>query len=54
MILATVKFNLSGNYEGIFLLKGQGGAVWEVKDDLFLGEGHRYIAGIDLQREKNF
>jgi hypothetical protein len=53
-MLATVKFNISRNYEGIFLLKGQDGAVWEVKDDLLLGEEHRYIAGINLQREKEF
>jgi hypothetical protein len=49
LMLATVKINLTHNYEGLFLLKGKGGALLEVKDDLFLGEGHRYIAGIDLE-----
>lgn len=53
-MLTTVKFNFTHNYEGIFLLKGQDGAVWEVKDDLFLGEEHRYITGIDLEKEEQF
>jgi len=54
LILATVKVNISGTYEGIFFLKGKDGAVLEVRDDLFLGEEDRYIAGIDLEREKDF
>ena len=54
VMLSTVKFNFTHNYEGIFLLKGQDGAVWEVKDDLFLGEEQRYITGIDLEKEKQF
>lgn len=54
LMMATVKINISHNYEGIFLLKGEDGAIFEVKDDLFLGEGYRYIAGIDLEREKEF
>jgi len=54
LMLATVRFNITHNYEGIFLLKGQDGAVLEVKDDLYLGEGQRYIAGIDLEGDKEF
>src|SRR5208337_1694390 len=54
LVQATVKFTVTGNYEGIFLLKGEKGFVWEVKDDLYLGEGHRYIAGINLDDEKEF
>jgi hypothetical protein len=54
LMLATVKVNITGDHEGIFLLKGKGGAVLEVRDDLFLGEEDRYIAGIDLEREKDF
>ncbi len=53
LMLATVKLSVTRNYEGIFLLKGKDGAILEVKDDLFLGEEDRYIAGIDLEREKN-
>jgi hypothetical protein len=54
LMLATVKLNLTHNYEGIFLLKGEDGAIFEVKDDLYLGEGHRYIAGVDLEGIKEF
>ncbi|HXY53512.1 MAG TPA: hypothetical protein VEM40_02445 [Nitrospirota bacterium] len=53
-VLVNVKVNITRNYEGIFLLKGKDGAFLEVKDDLFLGEEDRYIAGIDLEREKRF
>ena len=54
LMLATVKINITHNYEGLFLLKGEDGAAYEVKDDLYLGEGHRYIAGIDLERVKEY
>ncbi len=54
LILATMKFNITHNYEGIFLLKVEDRAVLEVNDDLYLGEGQRYIAGIDLEREKDY
>ncbi len=53
LMLATVKVNITGAYEGIFLLKGKEGEVLEVRDDLFLGEEDRYIAGIDLERQKD-
>ena len=52
LILATVKINFTHSYEGLFLLKGEDWAVFELKDDLYLGEGHRYIAGIDLEGVK--
>ena len=54
LTLATVDVNITGDHEGIFLLKGKGWAVLELRDDLFLGEEDRYIAGIDLERKKNF
>jgi len=53
-MLATVKINITHNFEGIFLLKGNDWAVFEVKDDLYLGEGRRYIAGIDLEGIKEY
>ena len=53
-MLATVKINFTRSFEGIFLLKGNDWAVFEVKDDLYLGEGRRYIAGIDLERVKEY
>ncbi len=48
------RFNITGSYEGLFLLKGKDGALFEVKDDLYLGEANRYIAGIDFEKEKLF
>ena len=54
LTLATVDVNITGDHEGIFLLKGKGWAILELRDDLFLGEEDRYIAGIDLERKKNF
>jgi hypothetical protein len=54
LMLTTVKFNLTHNYEGIFLLKGEEGILLELKDDLYLNEGHRYIAGIDIEGIKEF
>lgn len=47
-IITMVQFNITGNYEGIFLLKTDHGALFEVQDDLYLGEEQRYIWDIDL------
>ena len=52
LIVAAVRFNITGSYEGIFLLRGERGALLELKDDLFLGEGNRDIVGIDLEHGK--
>ncbi len=41
---------LTGHHEGIFLLKGRKGHLFEVKDDLYLGDGSRYIFGLDFDR----
>ncbi len=46
--LIFVDVTITGNLEGIFLLKGKGSALLELKDDLYLNEANRYIAGIDL------
>ncbi len=54
LIMITCRINITGNYEGIFLLKGEDGALFELKDDLYLGEENRYVAGIDLESEKEF
>ncbi len=48
ILIMTVKFNITGSWEGLYLLRGELGAWLELKDDLFLGEGQRYITGIDL------
>lgn len=49
-----VRFSCTGDLDGIFLLRGRNGSLLEIKDDLFLGEGHRYIAGIDFLESKRF
>jgi hypothetical protein len=54
ILVTVVRFQITGNFEGVFLLAGKQGRLFELKDDLFLGEGNRYIAGIDLEREKQF
>jgi len=48
VMLATVRFNVTGNYEGIYLLEGKAGYLFELKDDLFMNEERRYIGGVDL------
>jgi len=53
LVVFTVKVNITGSYEGIFLLKGEPGALYELKDDLYLGEGYRYIWGIDFEGLKH-
>jgi hypothetical protein len=52
MMMTLIRFNITRNFEGIFLLKGVQGALFEVKDDVLLGEGSRYIAGIDIEDAK--
>ncbi len=52
ILVMTVKFNITGSHEGVFLLKGQPGAVFELRDDLFLGEAYRYIAGVDFDNAR--
>lgn len=52
LAIITVKFNITGSHEGFFLLKGQMGALFEVKDDIFLGEAYRYIIGIDFDKAR--
>ncbi len=52
-IMMMVRFNITGNYEGIFLLKAEHGALLEVQDDLFLGQERRYVWGIDLEGLKH-
>jgi hypothetical protein len=45
---ASVRFNIMGHFEGLFLLKGGKGKLLEVKDDLYVGDGHRLIWGLDF------
>src|ERR1700687_4470887 len=44
----TVRFRIEGHFEGLFLLRGVDGYLLELKDDLYLGDHHRLIYGIDF------
>jgi len=44
-----VKVNVTGGYQGVFLLKGERGALLEIRDDLYLGEGYRHNAGLNFE-----
>jgi hypothetical protein len=46
--LVLVRFNLKWRFAGLFLLEGKGGQLLELKDDLYLGDGSRLIAGVDF------
>lgn len=45
-----VRFDFTGRFEGIFLLKGKKGALIEIKDDLYLGDGSRVILSLDFEK----
>lgn len=44
----TAKFRISGHFQGVFLLKGDADCILELSDDLYLGDAHRYVAGVDF------
>lgn len=48
LVLILVRFNFKGHFGGLFLLEGKGWRLLELKDDLYLGEGRRLLAGIDF------
>ncbi len=49
-LVLTTRFDLKGHYEGVFLLKARHGALFEIKDDLYLGDGSRLIFGLDTDQ----
>lgn len=49
-LFVTTHFDIKGHYEGIFLLKARHGALFEIKDDLYLGDGSRLIFGLDTDQ----
>ncbi|MDD5284678.1 MAG: hypothetical protein PHD54_02365 [Desulfuromonadaceae bacterium] len=51
-ILLKVNFDFCGDYEGVFLLKGQHGAWLEITDDLFPEDIERFITGYALSNFK--
>lgn len=48
LLLLAVRIDFRGHFGGLFLLKGKGWRPFDLKDDLYLGEGSRLIAGIDF------
>lgn len=46
--IVVTDFNIAGQYRGFFLLKGNNGSLFELKDDLYLGDGSRLIMALDL------
>jgi hypothetical protein len=51
---AIIRFNITGTYEGFYLLRGENGTLFEFQDDLYLGQEGRYITGIDFGGVKEF
>jgi len=49
LIVTLVRFSFEGVFDGIYLLRGTGRAVLEVKDEIFLGEYERLIARIEYE-----
>ena len=50
LVLIKVDFKLTGDWEGVFLLKGEDDAWLEVTDDLFPEDVDRYLEGFGLTR----
>lgn len=50
LVFATTKFNLRGSYEGLYLLKNPKGALFELTDDIFLGEYERVLFKVEFGR----
>ena len=48
--LSVTEFDYRGHDEGIFLLKGTHGSLFELSDDLFLGDEGNLIYAIDFQK----
>jgi hypothetical protein len=47
-VMATVRFRIEGHFHGLFLLKGSADYRLELKDDLYLGDGYRFITGFEF------
>ncbi|MBI1922316.1 MAG: hypothetical protein HYS23_14670 [Geobacter sp.] len=43
LVVARTRFNIEGDWEGLYLLKGTEGKLFELKDDIFLGEYERLL-----------
>lgn len=50
LFLAVTRVDVSGRWFGLFLLRGREARPLVLKDDLFLGDGSRLIAGVSFSR----
>jgi hypothetical protein len=50
LAVAFTQLDVSGNWQGVFLLRGTGSAALVLKDDLFLGDGSRLLVGVSFSR----
>ena len=48
LLFFMIRLDVEGDFEGLFILKGTGGKLLEVKDDVLLGEYERLLFRIDL------
>lgn len=48
LLLATTRIQVEGRWRGLFLLKAKDGRMLELKDDLYLGDGSRMVAGVSF------
>jgi hypothetical protein len=48
-LTAFIRFDIEGDLEGIYILRGIGGKLFEVRDDVFLGEYERVLWKFDFQ-----
>lgn len=50
LVVSFTDVEVSGNWQGIFLVRGKGARALVLKDDLFLGDGSRLLAGVSFSR----
>lgn len=43
-----VRFDIKGHFDGLFILAGRDGGRYEIKDDLYVGDGERLKWGMDF------
>lgn len=46
LLFSTVRFKITGHFNGLFLLKGLNNWKYELKDDLYVGNSDRIVCGI--------
>lgn len=48
LFFIAVRFDIEGDFEGLYLLKGTGFSLLEIKDDVLLGEYEQVIVKLDM------